>query len=55
MELGGIEFMNKPFNPRQLVAVLESLVTDPLPPLTRRQWSPLIRRLGPGRDGPARR
>jgi DNA-binding response OmpR family regulator len=32
MELGGIEFMNKPFNPRQLVAVLESLVTDPPPP-----------------------
>ncbi|MGA3183328.1 MAG: response regulator [Candidatus Dormibacteria bacterium] len=31
MELGGIEFMNKPFNPRQLVAVLESLVSDPLP------------------------
>src|ERR1019366_7879812 len=31
MELGGIEFMNKPFNPRQLVAVLESLVTDPPP------------------------
>ena len=32
MELGGIEFMNKPFSPRQLVAVLESLVTGPLPP-----------------------
>jgi DNA-binding response OmpR family regulator len=31
MELGGIEFMNKPFNPRQLVAVLEGLVARPLP------------------------
>jgi len=31
MELGGIEFMNKPFNPRQLVAVLERLVARPLP------------------------
>ena len=28
MELGGIEFMNKPFNPRQLMAVLERLVPD---------------------------
>ena len=31
MELGGMEFMNKPFNPRQLVAVLEGLVARPLP------------------------
>ena len=31
MELGGMEFMNKPFNPRQLVAVLERLVERPLP------------------------
>ena len=29
MDLGGIEFMNKPFNPRQLVAVLQRLVADP--------------------------
>ena len=31
MDLGGIEFMNKPFNPRQLMAVLERLVPEPLP------------------------
>jgi DNA-binding response OmpR family regulator len=29
VDLGGIEFMSKPFNPRQLVAVLERLVPDP--------------------------
>src|ERR1700680_333800 len=26
MELGGIEFMNKPFNPRQLMSALEELI-----------------------------
>ncbi len=31
IDLGGIEFMNKPFNPRQLMAVLERLVPVPLP------------------------
>jgi DNA-binding response OmpR family regulator len=31
MELGGIEFMNKPFNPRQLMAVLERVTAAPLP------------------------
>jgi len=31
MDLGGIEFMNKPFNPRQLMAVLERLVPDQMP------------------------
>jgi len=31
MELGGIEFMNKPFNPRRLIAVLERLVARPHP------------------------
>ena len=56
MELGGIEFMNKPFNPRQLVAVLESLVTDPLP----RAHSTAIVTAHPvasaqAGDGPARR
>ena len=55
MELGGIEFMNKPFNPRQLMAVLERLVPEPLPapPRLRRRTS---RRLGSGpgteRPGP---
>lgn len=29
MELGGIEFMNKPFNPRQLMAALEQAVPGP--------------------------
>jgi len=29
IDLGGIEFMSKPFNPRQLIAVLERLVPDP--------------------------
>lgn len=29
LDLGGIEFMSKPFNPRQLVAVLQRLVPEP--------------------------
>ncbi len=29
MDLGGIEFMSKPFNPRQLMASLERLVAGP--------------------------
>jgi DNA-binding response OmpR family regulator len=56
MELGGIEFMNKPFNPRQLVAVLESLVTDPLPPAPSTAMvaaHPVAS--APAGDGPARR
>ena len=31
MELGGIDFMNKPFNPRQLMAVLERATATPGP------------------------
>ena len=56
MELGGIEFMNKPFNPRQLVAVLESLVAAPQPPV---HSTALVAAhpvaSAPAGDGPARR
>ena len=55
MDLGGIEFMNKPFNPRQLMAVLERLVPESLP---QAHSSPAVSapscRLGPGRGRPAR-
>jgi len=31
MELGGIDFMNKPFNPRELMAVLDRVTAAPRP------------------------
>ena len=55
MELGGIEFINKPFNPRQLMAVLERLVARPLPEA---HSSPLVSARSAASvsaaDGPAR-
>ena len=55
MDLGGIEFMNKPFNPRQLMAVLERLVPESLP---QANSSPAVSAHPvasvPAGDGPAR-
>ena len=52
IDLGGIEFMNKPFNPRQLIAVLERLVPCPSPaPRASSPHTPSPRS-GPGAERP---